>query len=389
MPDEIDIVNGEAQRVGIKSADTSLILHTVRGKERILKAELPTHVDAFKQVLQLIFKDSEKDKGINFDCIAHRYVNSGKYFSGTARIYPEDLEKLHDTFDIAPLHSPIIYKVIKFCSEEYQNVPQFIVADNSFHNEIPEKYSTYALPPELTEKHHIKRMGYHGISHQFVMQEACKFLDKDVKTQKIISCHLGTGGSSVCAILAGKSVNSSMGFTPLEGLMMNTRSGDIDAGMIFNIMYNNRLTATEAENILNKKSGVLSIFKESSDLRDAIKGRDKNPAAQMAFDMYVRKIKKYIGNYMVQLKKADVLIFTDTLGIGMPAVRYAICEGLEYFGIQIDKNLNDDYQTGIVDISLKDSEVRLLVVPNNEELMIAREVFTIRTSSKEPKNVLS
>ena len=389
MPDETDIVNGEAQRVGIKSADTSLITHTVKGHNSILNADLPTHVDAFKKVIQLIFKAHENDKDIYFDCIAHRYVNSGEHFSGTSRIFPEDLEKLQETFDITPLHGPIIFEVIKFCSEEYRDIPQFILPDNGFHSNIPTKYSTYALPVDLIKKHHIKRMGYHGISHQYVMQEACKFLNREAQTLKIISCHLGTGGSSVCAIQYGKSVNSSMGFTPLEGLMMNTRSGDIDAGMIFNVMYNNGLSATDAETILNKKSGVLSIFKESSDLRDAVKGRDKNPNAKMALEMYVRRIKKYIGNYMIQLKKTDVLIFTDTLGVGTPAIRNAVCEGLEYFGIRIDKHLNKDYQSGIADISMAGSEVKVLIVPNNEELMIAREVFKKMSSCKESKNILS
>ncbi|MGQ1948455.1 acetate/propionate family kinase [Geofilum sp. OHC36d9] len=389
MPVETDIVNGEAQRVGIKSADTSFITHTVKGQNSTLNIDLPTHVDAFKKVLQLIFENHKNDEDIYFDCIAHRYVNSGEHFSGASRIFPEDLEKLQETFDITPLHGPIIYEVIKFCSEEYRDIPQYILADNGFHSNIPAKYSTYALPLDLIKKHHIKRMGYHGISHQYVMQEACNFLDQDAQTLKIISCHLGTGGSSVCAIQFGKSVNSSMGFTPLEGLMMNTRSGDIDAGMIFNIMYNNGLNASEAENILNKKSGVLSIFKESSDLRDALKGRDKNPNAEMALEMYVRRIKKYIGNYMIQLKKADVLIFTDTLGIGMPAIRNAICKGMEYFGIRIDKHLNKNYQCGILDVSMADSEVKILIVPNNEELMIAREVFKKMSSSKEAKNILS
>ena len=375
MPEEKEIVSGEAQRVGIKSTGTSFINHNVKGKEVVVKEKLADHLEAFKSALRLIDENHQTDEDVYFDFIAHRYVNALDYFSGTARIFSEDVDKLENTFDIAPLHNPIIYSLIKYCSEHLAHIPQYIVNDHSFHRTIPENVATYSLPAELTKKYRLRKMGYHGISHQYVMQESCKFLDKNLETQKIISCHLGTGGSSVCAIRHGKSVNSSMGFTPLEGLIMNTRSGNLDAGMIFHIMYNNGWTPGEAENLLNKKSGILSIYKESSDLRDALKRMDENPNASLALEMYVRRVKKYIGNYFIQLKKADVLIFTDSLGVEMPFIRNAICQGLEYFGIRIDTYLNNSYCSGIADISRKNSEVRILVVPTNEEIMIAREAY--------------
>ena len=375
MPEEIDIVSGEAERVGTKGTAPGLITHIIKENKRFITKVLPNHIEAFKEVLTLIYEDSEKFKDVNFETIAYRYVNSGIYLTGTTKILKKDLKKLQDSFDIAPLHNPIIFELIKFSINKFPESEHFVVADNSFHRTIPKEYSTYAIPLNLIKKFKIKRMGYHGISHQYVMQEASKFLNIDSKYQKIISCHLGTGGSSICAIKHGKSVNSSMGFTPLEGLLMNTRSGDIDIGMFFYIMYKNNLNTVEAENILNKKSGVLGILKESSDLRDALKKQDKSSGAKLALDMYIRRIKKYIGNYFIQLKKIDFLIFTDTLGVTMPEIRNTVCDGLECFGIRIDKKLNNSYHSGIADISHENSKVKILVVPTNEELMIAREAY--------------
>ncbi|MDD3296898.1 MAG: acetate kinase, partial [Candidatus Omnitrophica bacterium] len=193
--------------------------------------------------------------------------------------------------------------------------------------------------------------------------------------QKIISCHLGSGGSSVCAIKFGKSVNTSMGFTPLEGLIMNTRSGSIDAGVIFYIMFKEKFSSQEAERILNKKSGILGIFDFSSDLRDVIDGVSNNPKAKIAFNMYIKRVKKYIGSYSLILNKADILIFTDSIGTKVPVVRRKICKGMGIFGIDLDKNKNYHYSSGIADISCGNSQTRILVVPTDEELMIAREVY--------------
>jgi acetate kinase len=207
------------------------------------------------------------------------------------------------------------------------------------------------------------------------MEESCRFLRRNKYTQKIISCHLGTGGASVCAINCGKSINNSMGFTPLEGLMMNTRCGNIDPGVVFYIMFKENFSPEDTENILNKKSGILGVFNSSSDLREVINNVDGDKRAGMTFDMYVRRVRMYIGFYALILKKADILVFTDSLGVGEPVLREHICKGMEFLGMKLDGAVNSRYQSGESDISSPDSQTRILVIPTNEELMIARESY--------------
>ncbi len=375
MPDEQEIITGEAERVGIKTAEISTITHYTYTEKRIVKVKISNHIEALQKALELINEDHVKDNTVFYNCFAHRYVNAGIYFQKSSRINPDDLTKLKSTFGIAPLHNPICFQLIEYCNNEYSDIPQYIVTDNAFHSTIPKDLATYALPLSLIKKYNLKRMGYHGISHKYVMEESFKYLGKDPETLKIISCHLGTGGSSICAIKYGKSINSSMGFTPLEGLIMNTRSGDVDLGLIFYMMYNNKLSSQETEKIFNKQSGILSIFRKSSDLRDAIENMASDKLGERALDMYIRRIKKYIGYYVVLLQKADVLIFTDSLGVGVPVIRNMVCKGLEFFGIKIDPALSNNYKDGIADISYNDSETRILIIPNDEELMIARDAY--------------
>ena len=371
MPKEEILITGEAQRVGIKTENDSTITHIISGKKKVIKSPLVDHSTALKKILNLI----NQEKNIRFDIIAHRYVHPGNYFNRPVKVTKFVLTKLKKTLPLAPIHNPIVYNLIKFCHKEFTFKNQYAVFDTSFHKTIPPKYSTYALPRELIKKYDLRRIGFHGLSHRYVMEEACRFLKRNKSTQRIISCHLGTGGSSICAIREGKSVNSSMGFTPLEGLMMNTRCGDIDLGIVFYIMFKEFLSPDEAENILNKKSGILGIFNTSSDLRDVIKNINNDKQAKMVFNMYVCRVKAYIGFYSLILKKADILIFTDSLGVEEPVLRKEICENMELLGIKLDERKNYSYCGGIADISSPDSEVRILVIPTNEEIMIAREVY--------------
>jgi acetate kinase len=375
MPDGVEIVRGEAERVGIKSQETSIITHFVFGKKRLIEAPLADHSAALKKVLELIACDSKKNKDIRFDIFAHRYVHPGTLFTKTTKVDRIVLRRLKKTLPLAAIHNPMIYKLIEFCHHEYARTAQFVVFDTVFHKTIPPEFATYALPLKVMKKYHIRKIGFHGISHRYVMEEACKFLGKDKSLQKIISCHLGTGGSSVCAISNGKSVNNSMGFTPLEGLMMNTRCGDIDPGAVFYIMFKERFSPEETENILNKKSGILGVFNNSSDLRDVIKDINKDAQAKMAFHMYVRRVRAYIAFYALILKKADILIFTDSLGTESDILRESICKDMGFLGIDLDKAKNKKYHKGIGDISSLDSETRILVVPTDEENMIAREAY--------------
>ena len=375
MPDGEEIVRGEAERVGPKTQGASRVTHFVLGRKRVVEAPLADHSAALKKALELIAEDAKKNKAIRFDIFAHRYVHPGTVFTRTTKVDKGVLRRLKETLPLAAIHNPIIYGLIDFCYQAYADIAQFVVFDTAFHKTIPPEFGTYALPLKVIKKYHIRKIGFHGISHRYVMEAACKFLGKDSSYQRIISCHLGTGGSSVCAINNGKSINSSMGFTPLEGLMMNTRCGDIDPGAVFYIMFKERFSPEETENILNNKSGILGIFNSSSDLRDVIKDIDTDKQARMTFDMYVRRARTYISFYSLILKKSDILIFTDSLGIGSPVLRESICKNMGFLGIDLDKEKNEAYGSGISDVSSPDSETRILVVPTDEENMIAKEAY--------------
>ena len=375
MPEEKEILWGEAERIGIKTAGKPFITHVTGTKKRVIEADLSSLDDAFSKALELIKEDTCSDPSIYFDIFAHRYVHPGKFFSSTSRILEKDIGKLRKTLELAPIHNPSSFSLIEKCSTDYTDVPQYAVFDTTFHKTIPEENKTYALPVKMIKKYDLHRVGFHGISHKYVMEEACRFLGADVKTQKIISCHLGTGGASVCAIRDGKSIYSSMGFTPLEGLIMNTRSGDLDMGYVLNLMYSRKLSIDETEKILNKKSGILGVYSQSSDLRDVMKNLGKDVKADIAFSMYIKRIRKYLGFYSLLLKKPDILIFTDSIGISSPLVREQACANLEFLGIRLDKDKNRNYRSGIIDAAGPGSECRILILPTNEEIMIAREAY--------------
>lgn len=375
MPEGAEIVRGEAERVGVRSREGSLITHTVLGATRSVETPLADHAAALKKALALIAEDAKKNPTVRFDVFAHRYVHPGTLFAGTAKVDRRVLRKLKETLPLAALHNPIIYKLIEFCHRAYGAVGQFVVFDTAFHRTIPPEYATYAIPLAVARRYHIRKIGFHGISHRYVMEEACRSLGKDKRSQRIISCHLGTGGSSICAINGGRSVNNSMGFTPLEGLMMNTRCGDVDPAAVFSMMFKEQFSARETESILNKKSGVLGVFAASSDLRDVMQDMGSDARAKMAFDMYVRRARAYIAFYAIILRKADILIFTDSLGTGSPVVRERICRGMGFLGMELDEEKNLRYGKGTCDISSPSSETRVLAVPTDEELMIAREAY--------------
>lgn len=375
MPDGAEIVRGEAQRVGPKTKESSLVTHFVFGRKRVVEMPLADHSAALTQALALIADDAKENKDVRFDVFAHRYVHPGTLFNATTKVDTVVLKKLKETLPLAAIHNPKIYALIEFCHREYASISQFVVFDTAFHKTIPPEFAVYALPLKIMKKYHIKKIGFHGISHRYVMEEACKFLDRNKSFQKIISCHLGTGGSSVCAISNGKSINNSMGFTPLEGLMMNTRCGDIDPGVVFYLMFKEGFSPEETENIVNNKSGILGVFNSSSDLRDVIGCMNKDKQAGTTFHMYVHRVRAYIAFYALILKKADIVIFTDSLGTGSPLLRESICKNMEFLGITLDEKKNKKYDNGIRDIASADSGTRVLVVPTDEENMIARETY--------------
>jgi acetate kinase len=373
MPQEKTLVEGEAERVGVKTSASAVIHYSCLGKNKSIKANLKDHLEAFYKIIELLNKDNGGSRQVPFELIAHRFVHPGRVFSTDVRITKLVFKKLQNTFSLAPIHNLISYSLIKECGKIFSHIPQYAVFDTSFHNTIPRKLASYALPRSLVRKYRIKRFGFHGISHQYVMQEACVFMGVRPKTQRIISCHLGTGGASICAIDCGKSINNSMGFTPLEGLVMNTRSGNVDIGLVLSLMFNNRLSPGQAEDILNKKSGVIGMYRESSDIRDII--AKNQPAANKVMDIYIERIRKYLGYYILLLKKVDIIIFTDSIGVSSAEIRQQICLGFEWTRIKISSKKNYAYLSGIEDLSAPDSQSHILVIPNNEELMIARQAY--------------
>jgi acetate kinase len=376
MPEELEIAGGEAVRVGTRTSEPSAInYHFGKGYKKTV-TELPDHKTAFLKIIELIDAAGKDNPGITYDCFAHRYVHPGTFFKKPAEIGKKTISALQKTLSLAPIHNVISLNLIRLCAKEFKKTPQYAVFDTSFHKTIPKELGSYALPEALVKKYNLKKAGFHGISHRYVMEEACRFLGRDPSTQKIVSCHLGSGGSSVCAIKNGKSINNTMGFTPLEGLMMNTRSGDIDIGLLLSIIEKNNLSPEQVENVLNYKSGILGIFAGSSDMRDVAKNVLNDEKAKMAFDIYTGRVKKYIGYYCLLLHQPDILIFTDTLGIEMSALRQNICAGMDCFGIKLDVDKNAAYKEGNSELSGSGSQAKIVAIPTNEEVMIARETYT-------------
>ncbi|OGJ90289.1 MAG: hypothetical protein A2268_12385 [Candidatus Raymondbacteria bacterium RifOxyA12_full_50_37] len=375
MPEECVLVAGEAERVGIKTKEDPAIHHTVLGSTVTLPLARGDHAAAFRRIMEIIAGDSANDPEIACSLFAHRYVHPGTLFTKTTRINAHTLKQLRQTLPLAPLHNPISFSLVELCAKEYPAIPQVAVFDTSFHATIPKEHSLYALPRVFSRKFGIHKIGFHGLSHEYVMHASCGFLKREVRTQRIISCHLGTGGSSICAISNGRSVNNSMGFTPLEGLVMNTRSGDVDVGMVFYLMFKENCSADDIETILNRKSGIVGVYAASSDMRDVIASSVSDPRARLAFSLYVNRVKKYIGYYSLLLEKPDVLIFTDSIGTGLSLVREEVCKNLQMFGIRIDAEKNHGYRSGMADISHSKAETRTLVIPTDEEIVIARQAY--------------
>jgi len=308
--------------------------------------------------------------------VGHRTVHGGSEFAQSVLINDEIMATLKKLYDLAPLHNPPAVKGIEACQRILPNVPQVAVFDTAFHQTMPPYAYLYSLPYELYEKYGIRRYGFHGTSHKYVAQRGAEFLGRPLDSLKIITCHLGNG-ASVTAIKGGKSIDTSMGFTPLEGLTMGTRCGDIDPAIVTFLMEKENLDSDGLNTLMNKKSGVLGISGVSSDFRDleqaAAQGHER---AKLALDRFAYVVKKYIGAYVAALGGLDLLIFTAGLGENSPSMRAAICQGLECFGIVLDEEKNR-IRGQIGEISHATSKVKVLVVPTNEELMIARDTKEI------------
>lgn len=362
------ILSGKAHRVGVKGSESSFIEHHFDKRQEKKEIPIANHSEAALLVL-----DKVKQLDIKIDYIGHRWVHSAGHFK-TAFIDEKMLEILKLLAPLLPIHHPAILSVIYKCRKIYPKTPQYVTSDCAFHSTIPYYAYTYALPKNIINKFGFRKYGFHGLSYQYVVGEASCFLKIPLKKLKIVACHLGTGGSSVVAVRYGQSIDTSMGYTALPGLIMSTRSGDIDPMLTIYLMTLYGYHPDNLINILNKKSGLLGISGFSSDVRDIIHAISKNKRAELAFNMYIHALKKYIGSYIVALEGIDVLIFTDDIGIHNWLVREKACENMEWCGVILDKELNRQAggdKTSL--LSTKNSTACILAIPTEEELAICSE----------------
>ena len=370
------IAQGGIEKIGLK--DSFLKLTLPNGEKKVLEKDIPEHTVGVEFILQTL---TSAEYGVvksmdEIGAVGHRMVHGGEKFSQSVLLTPEVLEAFAACNDLAPLHNPANLKGVHAISAILPNVPQVGVFDTAFHQSMPDYAYMYAVPYELYQKYGVRRYGFHGTSHRYVSKRVCEFLGVNPEGQHIITCHIGNGGS-ITAIKDGKSVDTSMGLTPLEGLMMGTRSGDIDAGAVTYIMEKEGLDAAGLSNLLNKKSGVMGIFGESSDMRDLEAAvAAGNPRARLAENMYFYRIKKYIGAYAAALGGVDILVFTGGVGENQASARWGACEGLEFMGIKLDAEKNKVRGEEAV-ISTDDSKVKVVVIPTDEELMIASDTMAI------------
>nr|WP_312576367.1 acetate kinase [Sedimentibacter sp.] len=372
MNDESVLAKGLAERIGIEG---SVIKHQAEGKEKVVIEEpMKSHKEAINIVLKsLVDPVYGAVKSLEeIDAVGHRVVHGGEKFAGSVKITDEVINAMKECTDLAPLHNPPNIIGIEACKELLPNVPMVGTFDTAYHQTMPEVAYIYPLPYELYQELGIRRYGFHGTSHRYVAERAAALTGKDLKDLKIITCHLGNG-ASVTAIKDGKSVDTSMGLTPLEGLVMGTRCGDIDPAITTFLMNKKNMSAADLDNLMNKKSGVLGISGVSSDFRDIEEEAEKgNKRAQLALDKFDYTVKKYIGSYAAAMGGVDVVVFTAGLGENSKDNRKKICSGLEFLGITIDDDRNNTRGKEAL-ISKDNGSVKVFVIPTNEELMIARD----------------
>ena len=372
------LAKGLCERIGIDGRFT--YKPQLEGKEAVKEAEvaMPTHSEAIKTVLDALVdaKNGVIASMKEIDAVGHRVVHGGEKFAASVIITDEVMKTIEECNPLAPLHNPANIIGIKACQELMPGVPMVAVFDTAFHQTMPPVAYTYALPYEYYEKDKVRRYGFHGTSHKYVSQRAADMLGKPISELKLISCHLGNG-SSVTAIDGGKSVDTSMGFTPLAGLPMGTRSGDLDAGILEYLMNKYNMNITEMLTILNKKSGVQGVSGVSSDFRDLEEGAEKgNERAGLAVDLFNYGVKKLIGAYAAAMGGVDAIIFTAGVGENSASQRMAIASGLEFMGVKMDEDANKVRGEERV-ISAVDSKVKVLLIPTNEELMIAMDTASL------------
>lgn len=371
------IAKGGVERIGLQN---SFIKHIGLDRDPVtMTSDMPNHKVAVKTVLDML---TSQEHGViksmdEIDAVGHRVVHGGEKFSSSALITPEVKRAIKSCFDLAPLHNPPNMTGIEACEEAMPGVPQVAVFDTAFHQTMPSLSYMYALPYEMYETHGIRKYGFHGTSHGYVARRAAELLKKPFESLKLITCHLGNG-SSIAAVKNGKCVDTSMGLTPLSGICMGTRCGDIDPAIVTFLMDKEGLDTRGVDDLMNKKSGVMGISGVSSDFRDLYAAAGGgNKRASLALDMFKYQCRKYIGAYSAAMGGVDAVIFTAGIGENTTDIRRGACEGLEYMGIQIDPYRNSATKGREAEISTDESRVKVLVVPTNEELAIAQETAKV------------
>jgi acetate kinase len=372
-----ELGSGGVEKLGMKG---SFLKHTRKdGQKVILEGEILEHQVAVEYILGVL--TSKKHGAVKsieeINAVGHRVVHGGEKFNSSVLINDEVIKKIEECIEIAPLHNPPNLAGIRAISELLPDVPQVAVFDTAFHQTMPDYAYMYGIPYALYQKYGIRRYGFHGTSHRYVSRRACEFLGLDYEKTKVITAHIGNG-ASITAVKDGKSIDTSMGFTPIEGLMMGTRSGDVDLGVVTFLMEKEMINSTSVSTLFNKHSGVLGVSGISSDMRDIEKAiSEGNKRAKLALNIYEYRIIKYVGSYFAALNGADVLVFTGGVGENQTGTREKVCKSFSYMGLKIDEALNAGSKGKEVLLSTPDSSVKVVVIPTDEEYMIASDTMEI------------
>lgn len=372
------IAQGGIEKIGMKGS--FLKLTKADGGKELIERDIPEHTCGVKFIFEIL---TGKEFGVinslnEINAVGHRMVHGGEKFNKSVLLTPDVLKAFEACNDLAPLHNPANLKGVNAVKELLPDIPQVGVFDTAFHQTMPDYAYLYAIPYEYYQKYGVRRYGFHGTSHRFVSGEICKYLGIKAEGSRIITCHIGNGGS-ITAVKDGKSVDTTMGLTPLEGIMMGTRSGDIDGGAVTFLMEKEGLDSTGMSNLLNKKSGLLGISGVSSDMREVSAAVESgNERAALAKKIYAYRIKKYIGAFAAAMGGVDVIVFTGGVGENRDEIRQAACEGLEFLGVEFDAKANAEIKFGKDGIiSTPNSKVKVVVLPTDEELMIASDTLEL------------
>lgn len=377
MDDESVIAKGNCDRIGI---DGHISHKTSDGRAYDADCSFPTHTEAFEKLVEtLTTGDASVIKSMDeISAVGHRIVQGAEVFDKTTLVTDEVIQKIDDLQELAPVHNHPHALALWACKKVIpENVPQVVVFDTAFHQTMPPEAYMYGLPYDDYEKYHVRKYGFHGTSHRFVSAALAEAMGKDIKNLKIVSCHLGNG-SSITAVKGGQSIDTSMGFTPLDGVVMGTRTGSVDPSAVTFVAEKHGFTPKEMSDYMNKKSGFLGVSGVSSDNRDITDAAHHGDSrAQLVTDMLVYEIKKYIGSYAAAMNGLDAVIFTGGIGENAYDIRAAVCKDMDFFGIKLDESVNDGLRGKLTKISAADSKVEVWVVPTNEELLIARDTLAL------------